>query len=278
MTKFWQELEKYLCLCKDTLMLRIEKLKGVKSDVAPILWQDGAIARLKSGETIDQLLENGYSTVSLGYMGIYETVKYLTNKSHTEPEGEKLALEIMNFMRGRVDEWKKETGYGFALYGSPAESLTDKFSKAILRDFGEIPDITDKGYVTNSYHIDIREEINAFDKLKFENQFHKISSGGAISYIEVDDMSKNPQAIETVVRFIYDNCQYGEINCKFDYCFACGFEGQLLINQENKFECPCCHNNNPDRLYWVRRTCGYLGCNQFNEGRMNDIKQRVTHL
>ena len=144
MTKFWQELEKYLCLCKDTLMLRIEKLKGVKSYVAPILWQDGAIARLKSGETIDQLLENGYSTVSLGYMGIYETVKYLTNKSHTEPEGEKLALEIMNFMRGRVDEWKKETGYGFALYGSPAESLTDKFSKAILRDFGEIPDITDR--------------------------------------------------------------------------------------------------------------------------------------
>lgn len=276
--KFWQELEKYLCLCKDILDLRIEKLKGVISDASPIHWQDGAIARLKPNDTIDHLLKDGYATISLGYMGIYETVKYLTGESHTTDVGCELSNKILQYMKDKCDLWKKETGYGFGLYGSPGESLTDKFAKAILRDFGEIEDITDKGYVTNSYHVDIREKINAFDKLKFENQFHKISSGGAISYIEVDDMSKNPQAIETLVRFIYENCQYGEINCKFDYCYKCKFEGQLKINENNQFECPCCGNIDSKYLYHVRRTCGYLGCNQFNEGRMNDIKNRITHL
>lgn len=275
---FWQELNKHLCLCKDAMDLRISKLKGIKSDVAPILWEDGALARLKPTDKVEDLFKNGYATISLGYMGIYETVKYLTGKSHTTEEGEKLALEILQYMRNKCDEWRAENGYAYSLYGTPAESLTDKFAKAILRDFGEIKDITDKGYITNSYHVDIREKINAFDKLKFENQFHKISSGGAISYIEVDDMSKNIKAIENIVKFIANNCQYAEINCKFDYCYNCKFEGQLLINDNNEFECPCCANTNPKLLYHVRRTCGYLGSNQANAGRMNDFKNRVTHL
>ena len=259
-------------------MCRHKSLEGTLSDVSPIHWQYGAIARLKKGETIDALLQGGYSTISLGYIGLYETTRLMKGVSHTTPEGEKFALRVMNYMRERVDKWKEETGLGFGLYGTPAESLCYRFAKIDRERFGSIPDVTDKGYYTNSYHVDVREHIDAFTKFNFESQFQKISSGGAISYVEVPNMKHNLQAMEDVVKFIYDNIQYAEFNTKSDYCQVCGFDGEIIINDNMEWECPQCHNKDKNRMNVTRRTCGYLGENFWNTGKTKEIKSRVLHL
>lgn len=276
--KFWELFESRLELCFEALMLRYESLKGTISDVSPIHWQYGAIARLKSGEVIDELLKDGYATISLGYIGIYEAVKYMTGESHTTEKGTEFALRIMKFMKEHCDRWKSVTGLGFGLYGTPAESLCYRFAKIDKSRFGDIEDITDKGYYTNSYHVDVRENIDAFAKLKFESQFQPISSGGCISYIEMANMSKNPDAVKTLINFIYHNIQYAEFNTKSDNCLECGFEGEVLINDDLEWECPVCHNKNPKRLNVIRRTCGYLGENMWNIGKTKEIKQRVLHI
>ena len=236
--KFWELLDERLELCYEALMCRHYALLGTKSDISPIHWRYGAIARLNPGETIDKLLKGGYSTISLGYIGLYEVTKLMKGVSHTTKEGEEFALRVMKYLREKVDNWKKQTGIGFALYGTPAESLCYRFAKIDKERFGIIKDVTDKGYYTNSYHVDVREKIDAFSKLKFESQFQPISSGGAISYIEIPNMSKNLKALETIVKFIYDNIQYAEFNTKSDYCHVCGFEGEILINDDNEWECP----------------------------------------
>lgn len=253
---FWRLLEDRLELCFDALMCRHKALEGVTSDISPIHWQYGAIARLKKGEKIDKLLHDGYSTISLGYIGIYETTKLMKGVSHTTEEGKEFALRVMNKLRETTDKWKKETGLGFGLYGTPAESLCYRFAEIDKKKFGEIEDITDKGYYTNSYHVDVREEIEAFEKLKFESQFQKISSGGAISYIEVPNMAHNKEAMREVVRFIYDNIQYAEFNTKSDYCHKCKFDGEIIINDDNEWECPQCGNKDKKHLTVTRRTCG----------------------
>ncbi len=276
--KFWEELDERLSLCYEALMCRHHALLGTISDVSPIHWQYGAIARLEPGEKIDKLLKGCYSTLSLGYIGLYEVTKLMTGKSHTTPEGEEFALKVMNKLRSTTDKWKKDTDLGFALYGTPAESLCYRFARIDKEKFGDVKDITDKGYYTNSYHVDVREEINAFDKLKFESQFQKISSGGAISYVEVPNMSHNLEAMEEVVRFIYDNIQYAEFNTKSDYCHVCGFDGEIIINDDLEWECPNCHNKDKNKMNVARRTCGYLGENFWNVGKTKEIKARVTHL
>jgi ribonucleoside-triphosphate reductase len=275
---FWNLLEERLNLCYEALMCRHKSLEGTVSDVSPIHWQYGAIARLKKGETIDALLQGGYSTISLGYIGLYETTRLMKGVSHTTPEGEEFALRIMNHMRETVDRWKEETGLGFGLYGTPAESLCYRFAKIDRERFGSIPDVTDKGYYTNSYHVDVREHIDAFTKFNFESQFQKISSGGAISYVEVPNMRHNLEAMEDVVRFIYDNIQYAEFNTKSDYCQACGYDGEIIINDDMEWECPQCHNKDKNRMNVTRRTCGYLGENFWNTGKTKEIKSRVLHL
>ena len=275
---FWNLLEERLNLCYEALMCRHKSLEGTVSDVSPIHWQYGAIARLKKGETIDALLQDGYSTISLGYIGLYETTRLMKGVSHTTPEGEEFALRIMNHMRETVDRWKEETGLGFGLYGTPAESLCYRFAKIDRERFGSIPDVTDKGYYTNSYHVDVREHIDAFTKFNFESQFQKISSGGAISYVEVPNMRHNLEAMEDVVRFIYDNIQYAEFNTKSDYCQACGYDGEIIINDDMEWECPQCHNKDKNRMNVTRRTCGYLGENFWNTGKTKEIKSRVLHL
>jgi ribonucleoside-triphosphate reductase len=275
---FWNLLEERLNLCFEALMCRHKSLEGTVSDVSPIHWQYGAIARLKKGETIDALLQGGYSTISLGYIGLYETTRLMKGVSHTTPEGEEFALRIMNHMRETVDRWKEETGLGFGLYGTPAESLCYRFAKIDRERFGSIPDVTDKGYYTNSYHVDVREHIDAFTKFNFESQFQKISSGGAISYVEVPNMRHNLEAMEDVVRFIYDNIQYAEFNTKSDYCQACGYDGEIIINDDMEWECPQCHNKDKNRMNVTRRTCGYLGENFWNTGKTKEIKSRVLHL
>ncbi|MFW6678085.1 anaerobic ribonucleoside-triphosphate reductase [Lacrimispora sp. AGF001] len=275
---FWNLLEERLSLCYEALMCRHKSLEGTVSDVSPIHWQYGAIARLKKGETIDALLKGGYSTISLGYIGLYETTRLMKGVSHTTPEGEEFALRIMNHMRETVDRWKEETGLGFGLYGTPAESLCYRFAKIDRERFGSIPDVTDKGYYTNSYHVDVREHIDAFTKFNFESQFQKISSGGAISYVEVPNMRHNLEAMEDVVRFIYDNIQYAEFNTKSDYCQACGYDGEIIINDDMEWECPQCHNKDKNRMNVTRRTCGYLGENFWNTGKTKEIKSRVLHL
>lgn len=275
---FWNLLEERLNLCYEALMCRHKSLEGTVSDVSPIHWQYGAIARLKKGETIDALLQGGYSTISLGYIGLYETTRLMKGVSHTTPEGEEFALRIMNHMRDTVDRWKEETGLGFGLYGTPAESLCYRFAKIDRERFGSIPDVTDKGYYTNSYHVDVREHIDAFTKFNFESQFQKISSGGAISYVEVPNMRHNLEAMEDVVRFIYDNIQYAEFNTKSDYCQACGYDGEIIINDDMEWECPQCHNKDKNRMNVTRRTCGYLGENFWNTGKTKEIKSRVLHL
>ncbi|NNJ30050.1 anaerobic ribonucleoside-triphosphate reductase [Lacrimispora defluvii] len=275
---FWNLLEERLSLCYEALMCRHKSLEGTVSDVSPIHWQYGAIARLKKGETIDALLHGGYSTISLGYIGLYETTKLMKGVSHTTPEGEEFALRIMNHMREAVDRWKEETGLGFGLYGTPAESLCYRFAKIDRERFGSIPDVTDKGYYTNSYHVDVREHIDAFTKFNFESQFQKISSGGAISYVEVPNMRHNLEAMEDVVKFIYDNIQYAEFNTKSDYCQACGYDGEIIINDDMEWECPQCHNKDKNRMNVTRRTCGYLGENFWNTGKTKEIKSRVLHL
>ena len=276
--KFWNLLEERLELCKEALMCRHYALLGTSSDISPIHWQYGAIARLNKGEKIDKLLMDGYSTLSLGYIGIYETTKLIKGVSHTTEEGRKLALELMKKLNDTVKKWKKETGLGFALYGTPAESLCYRFARIDKEKFGTIKDVTDKGYYTNSYHVDVREKINAFDKLKFESEFQNISTGGAISYIEIPNMSNNLEALESVVKFIYENIQYAEFNTKSDYCHICGFDGEIIINDNNQWECPNCGNKNYSKMTVVRRTCGYLGENFWNEGKTKEIKQRVMHL
>lgn len=273
---FWELLDERLELCKEALMCRYKLLRGTPSDVSPVHWQYGGIARLKKGETIDKLLHGGYATISLGYIGLYEVTKLMTGKSHTEcPE---FAKAVMDKLRASTDKWKEETGLGFGLYGTPAESLCYRFARLDKERFGSIEDITDKEYYTNSYHVDVREHIDAFSKLKFEAQFQPISSGGCISYVEIPNMSKNIEALEQMITFIYENIQYAEFNTKSDYCHECGFDGEIIINDDLEWECPNCGNKNEDKMNVTRRTCGYLGDNFWNKGKTNEIKQRVCHL
>ena len=276
--KFWPLLDERLQLCYEALMCRHNSLKGIRSDVSPVHWQYGAIARLEKGEVIDKYLEKGYSTISLGYIGLYEMTKLMKDVSHTTPEGEEFALRVMKYLRAACDKWKKETGLGFALYGTPAESLCYRFARIDKERFGTIADVTDKGYYTNSYHVDVREDIDAFSKFNFESQFQRISSGGAISYVEIPNMRHNLEAMEDVVRFIYDNIQYAEFNTKSDYCHVCGFDGEIIINDDLEWECPNCGNKNQTLMNVTRRTCGYLGENFWNVGKTKGIKSRVLHL
>ena len=275
---FWKLLDERLELCREALMCRHEALLGTLSDTSPIHWQYGAIARLGKGEKIDKYLKGGYSTLSLGYIGIYELTMLMKGVPHTEPEGEKFALEVMKYMRKKCDDWKKETGLGFALYGTPAESLCYRFARIDKERFGTIKDVTDKGYYTNSYHVDVRQKIDAFTKFKFESQFQPISSGGCISYVEVPNMEKNLKAMEDVVKFIYDNIQYAEFNTKSDYCHVCGYTGEIKVNDDLEWECPDCGNKDKAKMNVARRTCGYLGENFWNVGKTKEIKARVTHL
>lgn len=276
--KFWRVLDERLELCKEALMCRHYALLGTTSDISPIHWQYGALARLEKGEKIDKLLYGGYSTMSLGYIGVYEMTKAMKGVSHTDSEGREFALKVMKYLKDTVAKWKKETNIGFALYGTPAESLCYKFARLDKEKFGTIKDITDKGYYTNSYHVDVREKIDAFDKLSFESEFQSLSTGGAISYIEIPNMQKNITALETAVKFIYDNIQYAEFNTKSDFCYTCGFEGEIIINDSNEWECPNCGNKDHSKMNVVRRTCGYLGENFWNAGKTKEIKQRVLHM
>lgn len=276
--KFWELLDERLELCYEALMCRHNALMGTKSDVSPIHWQYGAIARLKKGEKIDKYLMNGYSTISLGYIGLYEVTKLMKGVPQTEPEGLEFALRLMNKLRATCEKWKADTGIGFGLYGTPAESLCYRFARIDKEKFGTIEDVTDKGYYTNSYHVDVREDIDAFDKFKFESQFQKISSGGAISYVEIPNMRNNLPALSSVVKYIYDNIQYAEFNTKSDYCQECGYDGEIIINDDNEWECPQCHNKDHAKMNVTRRTCGYLGENFWNEGKTKEIKSRVLHL
>ena len=276
--KFWEILEERLALCYEALMCRHRALEGTLSDVSPIHWQYGAIARLKKGETIDKLLHNGYSTLSLGYIGLFELTKLMKNVSHTDAIGAEFALKVMNRMREATDTWKKNTGLGFGLYGTPAESLCYRFAEIDKERFGVIKDVTDKGYYTNSYHVDVREKIDAFSKFTFESQFQPISSGGAISYVEIPNMRNNIPALREVVKFIYDNIQYAEFNTKSDYCQVCGFDGEIIINEDLEWECPQCHNKDHSKMNVTRRTCGYLGENFWNVGKTKEINSRILHL
>ena len=276
--KFWKLFDERLELCKEALMCRHYALLGTHSDISPIHWQYGAIARLEKGEKIDKLLYGGYSTMSLGYIGIYELTKLMTGESHTSPVGHEFAVRVMKHLQETAAKWKKETNIGFALYGTPAESLCYRFARIDKEKFGTIKDVTDKGFYTNSYHVDVREKIDAFEKLKFESEFQDMSTGGAISYIEIPNMSKNITALESVVKFIYDNIQYAEFNTKSDYCHVCGFDGEIILNKDNEWECPKCGNKDHSKMTVVRRTCGYLGENFWNVGKTKEIKQRVLHL
>ena len=276
--KFWKLLDERLELCYEALMCRHYALLGTLSNTSPIHWRYGAIARMEAGEKIDKLLKDGYSTISLGYIGIYEVTKLMKGVSHTTPEGHDFALRVMKHLRETTDRWKKETGLGFGLYGTPAESLCYRFARIDKEKFGEIKDITDKGYYTNSYHVDVREKIDAFEKLSFESEFQQLSSGGAISYIEIPNMRHNLKALEDVVKFIYDNIQYAEFNTKSDYCHVCGFDGEIIINDNLEWECPNCGNKDKNKMNVTRRTCGYLGENFWNEGKTKEIKSRVLHL
>lgn len=276
--KFWKLFDERLELCFRALMIRHEALEGTVSDVSPIHWQYGAIARLDKGEKIDKLLYGGYSSISLGYIGLYELTKLMKGVSHTDPKGEEFAVRVMKYMRKKVDEWKEKTNIGFALYGTPAESLCYRFARIDKERFGTIKDVTDKGYYTNSYHVDVREEIDAFSKFKFESQFQPISSGGCISYVEIPNLTNNLEAVRQLVKFIYDNIQYAEFNTKSDYCHVCGYDGEIIINDDNEWECPQCHNKDHRKMNVTRRTCGYLGENFWNVGKTKEIKARVLHL
>ena len=276
--EFWKLLDERLELCKKALMCRHKNLLGTKSDTSPIHFQHGAIARLKPGETIDELLKGGYSTISLGYIGLYETTIAMKGVSHTTKEGHDFAIRVMKKLREKTDEWKKETGLGFGLYGSPAESLCYRFAEIDKEKFGIIENITDKGYYTNSYHVDVREKIDAYSKFDFESEFQNLSSGGAISYVEIPNLEKNIEAVENLIYYIYDHIQYAEFNTKSDYCHECGFSGEIIINDDNEWECPNCGNKDHTKMNVVRRTCGYLGENFWNAGKTKEIKQRVLHM
>ena len=279
--KFWTIFDERLELCHKALRLRHERLKGTLSDAAPILWQYGALARLGKGEKIDPLLYNGYSTISLGYAGLYECVKCMTGKSHTDPEAKPFALEIMQHMNDSCARWKADENIDYSLYGTPIESTTYKFAKCLQRRFGIIPGVTDRSYITNSYHVHVTEEINAYDKLAFEAEFQALSPGGAISYVEVPNMQHNIPAVLNVIRYIYNNILYAELNTKSDYCQVCGFDGEIqIVENDGKliWECPQCHNRNQDKMNVARRTCGYIGTQFWNQGRTQEIKERVLHL
>ena len=278
MNKFWKVLNERLELCKEALLVRRELLKGTLSDVSPIHWQHGAISRLEKGETIDKLLENGYSTLSLGYVGVHEMTQAMLGVSHTTKEGEEFALKVMNHLNDTCQKWKKETGYGFGLYGTPAEALTSRFCRIDKQKFGEVKNVTDRMYYTNSYHVHVAEEIDAFSKLKFESQFHEISLGGCISYVEVPDLSKNVEAVEQIINYIYHNIQYAEINCKPSVCYKCGYTGEILIDGKLEWYCPNCGNKDKNEMQVMRRTCGYIGSSYWSKGRTQEISERVMHL
>ena len=282
MKAFWKIFDERLDLCYRALMCRHNRLRGTLSDAAPILWQNGALARLKKGETIDRLLYGGYSTISLGYAGLYECVKYMTGKSHTDQEATPFALEVMEYMNKACNRWKDETNIGFSIYGSPIESTTYKFAKCLQKRFGIIEGVTDRSYITNSYHVNVSEEIDAFSKLKFESQFQALSTGGAISYVEVPNMQNNIPAVLGIIRYIYDNIMYAELNTKSDFCQECGFDGeiQIVTDESGKlvWECPKCGNRDENKLNVARRTCGYIGTQFWNQGRTQEIKERVLHL
>ena len=282
MDKFWKVLDERLELCRRALMYRHNRLKGTPSDVAPILWQDGALSRLKKGEPIDKLLYGGYSSISLGYAGLCECTYYMTGKSHTDPEATPFALAVMQRLNDACEKWKAETNIGFSVYGTPLESTTYKFSRCLQKRFGMIPGVTDKNYITNSYHVHVSEKIDAFSKLKFEAQFQKLSPGGAISYVEVPNMTDNLDAVLAVMQYIYENIMYAELNTKSDYCQICGYDGEIKIVSDEHgklvWECPNCGNHNQDKMNVARRTCGYIGTQFWNQGRTQEIKDRVLHL
>ena len=278
MDKFWEVLDERLSLCREALMVRHNLLLGTSSDISPIHWQHGGIARLEKGEKIDSLLKDGYSTLSLGYVGIYEMTQAMLGVSHTTKEGEEFALKVMNHLKDACDSWKTETGLGFGLYGTPGESLTSRFCRIDKQKFGEIRNVTDRMYYTNSYHVHVTEEIDAFEKLKFESQFHDISLGGCISYVEVPDMSKNLPAVEQIINYIYHNIQYAEINTKPDVCFKCGYTGEIKLDDDMEWYCPNCGNKDKNEMQVMRRTCGYIGSNMWGKGRTQEISQRVLHL
>ena len=282
MTRFWKIFDERLELCYKALMCRHNRLKGTLSDAAPILWQNGAIARLKKGEPIDHLLYNGYSTISLGYAGLCECVRYMTGKSHTDPEATPFAIKIMQHMNDACDKWKAETTIGFGIYGTPLESTTYRFAKCLQKRFGIIPGVTDKNYITNSYHVHVSEEIDAFDKLAFEAQFQSLSTGGAISYVEVPNMQNNIEAVLQIIKFIYENIMYVELNTKSDYCHECGFDGEIEIVKDDSgkliWRCPKCGNTDQTKMNVARRTCGYIGSQFWNQGRTQEIRDRVLHL
>ncbi len=282
MERFWEVLDERLALCKRALMCRHNRLKGTPSDVAPILWQDGALSRLKKGEPIDPLLYGGYSSISLGYAGLSECTYYMTGKSHTDPAATPFALAVMQRLNDACEQWKEETNIGFSVYGTPLESTTYKFAKCLQKRFGMIPGVTDKNYITNSYHVHVSEEIDAFAKLKFEAQFQKLSPGGAISYVEVPNMTGNLDAVLSVMQYIYDNIMYAELNTKSDFCQICGYDGEIKIATDDHgklvWECPNCGNRNQDKMNVARRTCGYIGTQFWNQGRTQEIKDRVLHL
>ena len=276
--KFWKIFDERLELCHRALQYRHNRLKGTLSDAAPILWQYGALARLKKGEPIDKLLYGGYSTISLGYAGLYECCKYMTGKSHTDPAAKPFALSVMQHMNDKCNEWKNAENIDYSLYGTPLESTTYKFAKCLQKRFGIVPGITDRNYITNSYHVHVTEQIDAFTKLKFESEFQRLSPGGAISYVEVPNMQDNLEAVIKVMQFIYDNIMYAELNTKSDYCQVCGYDGEIIINDDNQWECPACHNKDQTKMNVTRRTCGYLGENYWNVGKTKEIKSRVLHL
>jgi ribonucleoside-triphosphate reductase len=282
MNKFWKIFDERLDLCHRAMLCRHNRLLGTKSDAAPILWQHGALARLKKGETIDKLLFNGYSTISLGYAGLYECTKYMTGKSHTDEEGKPFALSVMKHMNDACSKWKAEENIDYSIYGTPLESTTYKFAKCLQKRFGKIPGVTDRNYITNSYHVHVSEEIDAFTKLKFESEFQALSPGGAISYVEVPNMQDNIPAVLQVMKFIYDNIMYAELNTKSDYCQCCGYDGEIKIveNEDGKliWRCPNCGNEDQDKMNVARRTCGYIGSQFWNQGRTQEIKERVLHL
>ena len=279
--KFWKIFDERLALCHKALQARHQRLMGTPSDAAPILWQYGALARLKKGEKIDKLLFGGYSTISLGYAGLYECVKYMTGKSHTDAGAKPFALSVMQHMNDKCTEWKKAENMDYSLYGTPLESTTYKFAKCLQKRFGIVPGITDKNYITNSYHVHVSEPIDAFTKLKFESEFQKLSPGGAISYVEVPNMQDNLEAVMSVLQFIYDNIMYAELNTKSDYCQCCGYDGEIKIVEDDGklvWECPKCGNRDQNKLNVARRTCGYIGTQFWNQGRTQEIKDRVLHL
>ena len=279
--KFWKIFDERLALCHRALQARHKRLLGTPSDAAPILWQYGALARLKKGEKIDKLLFGGYSTISLGYAGLYECVKYMTGKSHTDAGAKPFALSVMQHMNDKCNAWKKAENIDYSLYGTPLESTTYKFAKCLQKRFGFVPGITDKNYITNSYHVHVSEQIDAFTKLKFESDFQRLSPGGAISYVEVPNMQDNLEAVISVLQFIYDNIMYAELNTKSDYCQVCGYDGEIKIVEDDGklvWECPKCGNRDQNKLNVARRTCGYIGTQFWNQGRTQEIKDRVLHL